>query len=232
MNSPSSRLPILTCCFLLPAGFTACIFAAAPQPPAKIGWGAAGMDSSIEKRIDRLVARGIEHGDMSGCVVLIGRKAGIVFEHAYGNRQVEPSVEPMTIDTLFDMASLTKPLATATSAMILIQRGQLRLSDKVSKYFPDFAANGKADVTVENLLTHSSGLLPDDPLSDYDDGWKSAENKICELTLLTPPGSDVQILGREFHPARQDCRESRGQTGKRICQSRDLRPARHARYGL
>ena len=70
---------------------------------------------------------------------------------------VEPKVEPMTTDTVFDMASLTKPLATATSIMILVERGQLRLSDKVSKFFPDFAANGKEDVTIEHLLTHSFG---------------------------------------------------------------------------
>ena len=83
----------------------------------------------------------------------------------------------MTTDTLFDMASLTKPLATATSIMILVERGQLRLTDKVAKFFPEFAANGKEDVTVEQLLTHSSGLIPDNPIADYDDGWKSAKQK-------------------------------------------------------
>ena len=116
------------------------------------------MDSSLEGRIDRAVARSLDDGQMSGCVVLIGRREGIVFEKAYGNRCVEPQKEPMTTDTLFDMASLTKPVATATSVMILIERGQLRLQDKVAKFFPEFAANGKEDVTVEQLLVHSSGL--------------------------------------------------------------------------
>ena len=134
---------------------------------------------------------------MSGCVVLIGRREGIVFEHAYGNRRSSRK-EPMTIDTLFDMASLTKPLATATSIMILVERGQLRLSDKVAKFFPDFAANGKEDVTVEHLLTHSSGLIPDNPISDYDDGWKSAEKKICDLKLLTEPGSKFKYSDVNF----------------------------------
>jgi uncharacterized protein YbbC (DUF1343 family)/CubicO group peptidase (beta-lactamase class C family) len=169
-----------------------------PAPPQRISWSKAGMDSAIAGRIEEAVTRSIKHGDMSGCVVLIGRRGGIVFEHAYGNRAVEPKTEPMTTDTLFDMASLTKPLATATSVMILVQRGQLRLSDKVSKFFPDFAANGKEGVTVEHLLTHSSGLIPDNPLSDYDDGWKSAEKKICNLKLLTPPGSTFKYSDVNF----------------------------------
>jgi uncharacterized protein YbbC (DUF1343 family)/CubicO group peptidase (beta-lactamase class C family) len=97
------------------------------------------------------------------------------------------------------MASLTKPVATATSIMILVERGQLRLSDKVAKFFPEFAAHGKEDVTVEHLLTHSSGLIPDNPIGDYDDGWDSAKPKICELKPLSAPGaafkySDVNFI--------------------------------------
>jgi uncharacterized protein YbbC (DUF1343 family)/CubicO group peptidase (beta-lactamase class C family) len=168
------------------------------SPAEKISWKKAGMNPAIEGLIEKAVTPEIEQGNLSGCVVLIGRREGIVFEHAYGNRQVEPSVEPMTIDTLFDMASLTKPLATATSIMILVERGQLRISDKVSKFFPDFAANGKEDVTVENLLTHSSGLIPDNPVKDYDDGWKSAEKHICNLKLLTPPGSTFKYSDVNF----------------------------------
>src|SRR4051812_33549051 len=173
--------------------------AASLKPPATIGWSAARMDSSAEGRIDKLVAASIERGNMSGCVVLIGRREGVVFERAYGNRSIEPKKETMTIDTLFDMASLTKPLATATSIMILLERGQLRIQDKVSKFFPEFAAKGKENVTVENLLVHSSGLIADNPLSDYSDGWKSAKAKICDLELMSEPGakfkySDVNYI--------------------------------------
>src|SRR6188472_2956903 len=110
----------------------------APEALKRLSWEKAGMDPATEGRVDKAVKRAIRRGELSGCVVLIGRREGIVFEHAYGNRAVEPKVEPMTTDTLFDMASLTKPLATATSIMILVERGQLRLSDKVAKYFPDF----------------------------------------------------------------------------------------------
>lgn len=169
-----------------------------PAAPPQISWAAARMNPAIEGRIDPLVKAGIERGNMSGCVVLIGRREGIVFQKAYGNRCVEPKQEPMTTDTLFDMASLTKPLATATSIMILIERGKLRLSDKVTEFFPEFAANGKGDVTVEHLLTHSSGLIPDNPLGDYSDGWKSAEKKICNLKLLSEPGSTFKYSDVNF----------------------------------
>lgn len=171
----------------------------APATSSKISWESARVDSAIEGRIDQAIKREIEKGNLAGCVVLIGRREGIVFEKAYGDRAVQPQHEPMTTDTLFDLASLTKPVATATSIMILVERGQLRLSDKVTKFFPEFGANGKDDITIEHLLTHSSGLIPDNPLADYSDGWKSAEKKICDLKLLSEPGtafkySDVNFI--------------------------------------
>ncbi|HVT30069.1 MAG TPA: exo-beta-N-acetylmuramidase NamZ domain-containing protein [Lacipirellulaceae bacterium] len=171
---------------------------APPRGPHRISCEKAHMDSAMGSYIDPLVAASIARGDMSGCVVLIGRRDGIVFERAYGNRRVEPNKEPMTVDTLFDMASLTKPLATATSVMILLERGQLRLRDKVSKFFPEFAAHGKGEVTIENLLTHSSGLVPDNPLSDYSNGWKSALPKICDLHPLSEPGAKFKYSDINF----------------------------------
>src|SRR2546423_7252973 len=81
---------------LLQSSIAACGLAATPQPPPNISYAAANMDSAIESRIDPAVTAGIEHGDMSGCVVLIGRREGVVFERAYGNRCVEPHNEPMT----------------------------------------------------------------------------------------------------------------------------------------
>src|SRR5687768_17560663 len=132
-----------------------CRAAETPEAPARVSFETAGMNPDMERRIERLIEKSIERGDMPGCVVLVGRRAGIVFEKAYGDRAVEPKTLPMTIDTVFDMASLTKPVATATSVMILIERGQLRLQDRVAKFFPKFAAKGKEDVTIEQLLIHS-----------------------------------------------------------------------------
>ncbi len=189
---------------LLAPAFIALITAidrAADAPPARpnrMSPDKAHMDSAMGSYIDPLVAESIARGDMSGCVVLIGRREGIVFERAYGNRAVEPRKEPMSVDTLFDMASLTKPLATATSIMILLERGQIRLRDKVTKFFPAFAANGKEDVTIEQLLTHSSGLVPDNALSDYSGGWKSALPKICDLKPISEPGTRFKYSDINF----------------------------------
>jgi len=160
---------------------------------------AAPADPVLENRIDAAVEQYLRRGEMAGCVVVIGGTRGVLFEKAYGDRQVEPHKVPMTVDTLFDMASLTKPIATGTSVMLLVERGELRLSDKVAQFFPDFAAHDKGEVTVEQLLVHTAGLIPDNALADYDNGWKSALPKICDLTPLSPPGkkfkySDVGFI--------------------------------------
>ncbi len=176
-----------------------CPGALSPGQPPQIAFEAAGMNANMESKIEQAVAAAIKRGDMPGCVVLIGRKAGIVFERAFGNRSIEPAETPMTTDTVFDMASVTKPVATATSIMILVERGQLRLQDKVSDFIPEFAANEKKDITIEQLLVHSSGLIPDNPLADYSDGWATAKPKICELKTNSEPGtafkySDVNFI--------------------------------------
>ena len=173
-------------CLVMIALSTAAALSAGPQ---RISPGAAGMDGQFGDRIASLVAAAIERGDLPGCVVLVGRRAGIVFEEAYGDRSVEPERVPMTTDTLFDLASLTKPIAAATSAMVLVERGQLRLQDKVATFFPEFAAHGKQDVTIEQLLVHSAGLIPDNPLADFHDGWASAKPKICDLEPIAEPGT-------------------------------------------
>ena len=190
------------------------------------------MDPAIDGRIDQAVERSMDEGNMAGCVVLVGRRAGIVFEKAYGNRSVEPEKEEMTTDTVFDMASLTKPVATATSVMILVERGKLRLDDKVAKFIPEFAANGKEDVTVEQLLVHSSGLIPDNPLDDYDDGWKSAKPKICDLKLLSKPGTAFKYSDVNFILLGKIVESGGRQAGERIREGRDLREARHEGHRL
>src|SRR5436190_5626733 len=118
---------------------------------------------------------------------------------AYGNKQVQPSELPMTIDTVFDMASITKPVATATSVMLLVERGQLKLGQRVSSIIPEFAANEKEPITIFDLLTHQSGLLPDNAVKDYENGHDEAIKKICDLKLQAPTGtrfiySDVNYI--------------------------------------
>jgi uncharacterized protein YbbC (DUF1343 family) len=93
---------------------------------------------------------------------------------AFGNRTVIPSTEPMTVDTLFDLASLTKVVATTSSVMLLVEQGRIRLNDPVADYIPEFKRHGKSTITVRHLLTHMSGLGPDLDLTDPFKGYETA----------------------------------------------------------
>jgi uncharacterized protein YbbC (DUF1343 family)/CubicO group peptidase (beta-lactamase class C family) len=150
---------------------------------------AVGMDSSKLDRIDEVVRQAIEQHKLPGSVVLVMRDGRIVFRKAYGNRSLQPSTQPMTVDTVFDLASLTKPLATASSIMALLEEGKVRLADRVSRHIPEFAQNGKDMITVEQLLLHTGGLIADNPVTDYADGPQKAWERICQLAPVAPPGS-------------------------------------------
>lgn len=150
----------------------------------------AGMDSARLAVIDDIVREGLEQGKMPGCVVMIGRREGIVFRKAYGFRQTTPQQVPMTIDTVFDLASLTKPIATATSVMILVQQGRIDINASVASYLPEFAANGKERITVRNLLTHTGGLMADNSISDYAGTPEEAIGKIYNLKPVSEPGAE------------------------------------------
>jgi CubicO group peptidase (beta-lactamase class C family) len=143
----------------------------------------AGMSGERLAEVDQAVNDALAARKMPGCVVLIARHGKTVFLKAYGHRSVEPAESPMTPDTLFDLASLTKPIATATSVMLLAEQGKLALDEPVSKYLPEFAQNGKETVTVRQLLTHQGGLIADNDVQDYADGAEKA----IERTLATKP---------------------------------------------
>jgi CubicO group peptidase (beta-lactamase class C family) len=147
------------------------------------------MSANRLARIDDVVAEGLRRKRMPGCVVLVGRNGKIVHFKAYGYRELLPNKVPMTTDTVFDLASLTKPIATATSVMTLVEQGKVSLSDPVAKYIPEFAANGKQEITVEQLLTHQGGLIPDNALRDYDNGQETAWKNIFELKPYVNPGN-------------------------------------------
>jgi CubicO group peptidase (beta-lactamase class C family) len=147
------------------------------------------MRSDRLNEIDRIVQSGLDRNNMPGAVVLIARRGQIVFLRAYGQRRLRPAPEEMTIDTVFDMASITKPVATATSIMKLVETGKLDLQDPVAKYIPEFAANGKGHITILQLLTHQGGLIPDNSLKDYQDGPDQAFERIYALKTYVEPGS-------------------------------------------
>ncbi|MBI1325240.1 DUF1343 domain-containing protein [bacterium] len=170
-------------------------FAALPAPdPA-----AARLSSEKLATIDTIVAEEIAAGRVPGAVVVVGRGDSVAFAKAYGDRAKTPAVEPMTLDTIFDMASLTKPVATATSIMILVEEGKIRLSDPVRKFLLDWDNHGKGGITIDQLLRHRSGLIPDNPIGDYADGPETAWKKLAEQDLVGSPGeyfrySDVGFI--------------------------------------
>ncbi len=113
----------------------------------------------------------------------------MIYRKAYGNRALEPQREAMTLDTIFDMASLTKVIATTTAVMQLVEQGKVRMNDPVAKYLPEFAQNGKEDITVRQLLTHYSGLEPDLDLKAPWEGKDTAYRMAFAETPDQAPGS-------------------------------------------
>ena len=169
------------------AGFLSVISQAQGLPlatPASVGMNAAKLD-----QIAALVNADIADKKLPGAVVIVGHKGKIVYRKAFGNRSLVPTVEKMTVDTIFDVASLTKPVATATSIMILVEQGKLRLNDTIGKYIPDIDDPEAKRVTIQQLLTHTSGYRPD---FDLGEKWTGREGMLVALKkekLRNPPGT-------------------------------------------
>ena len=148
---------------------------------------------------DRILYAAVEDRQIPGAVLIVGHHGKVVYRHSYGSRSLEPVLERMTLDTIFDMASLTKPLITATAVMQLYEQGMLSPNDPVSLYLPDFSANGKQDITIRQLLTHYSGLPPDLSLTDPWEGKQEAYTRAFAATPIHPPGvqfvySDINFI--------------------------------------
>ncbi|CAN7783056.1 DUF1343 domain-containing protein [Caballeronia sp. LjRoot34] len=122
------------------------------------------LDAVARAQLDLIVAAQIEAGRSPGAVVVTGDAHGISYEKAFGLRVAGQHPEPMTVDTVFDLASLTKAIATTTAILQLVEDGQLQLDAPAARYWPAFAANGKQHVTVRELLAHTSGLRPGLPV--------------------------------------------------------------------
>jgi uncharacterized protein YbbC (DUF1343 family)/CubicO group peptidase (beta-lactamase class C family) len=163
---------------------------------------ATPLRAQLAREVSIAVERAIAAGEVPGAAVVVGRGDEQLLRAAFGSRALEPR-EAVTLDTLYDLASLTKPIATATSVMKLVERGSLELQASVARVLPEFGAQGKDAITVEMLLLHTSGLVADNPLADYvgsqDDMW----SRICALEPRSAPGtkftySDVGyiVLGR------------------------------------
>jgi len=149
--------------------------------------------------VQGLLAEAIEAGQMAGAVVMVSRRHEVLFSTAVGDAQSLPHRRPMRLDTVFDLASLTKPIATATSIACLVDAGKVDFDRPVADYWPAFAAEGKAGITIADLLLHRGGLIADNALSDYNNGDAATWNRIAALKPVAPRGarfiySDVGFL--------------------------------------
>jgi len=155
--------------------------------------------------LDALIQEAVKNDQAPGAVLVVWHQGKILHRQAYGNRALVPAKEPMTVDTIFDAASLTKIVATTASVMKLFEQGKLRLNERVTTYLPAFQ-NGVSDITVRQLLTHFSGFRPDVDLKPV---WSGHDLGIRKALLDKPvaqPGerfiySDINfvVLGELVH---------------------------------
>ena len=159
--------------------------------PFSLGLVAGPQDASPQlAKIDRVVRRAIDKDQIPGAVVLVGQAGRILFERAYGHRSLEPRLEPMTLETQFDLASLTKVVATTPAVLRLVQDGKVALDHPVCKYLPDFGRRGKETITIRQVLTHYSGLAPFFRLNTKAPGAASrVVDKIYDSDLSAKPGT-------------------------------------------
>jgi uncharacterized protein YbbC (DUF1343 family)/CubicO group peptidase (beta-lactamase class C family) len=148
--------------------------------------------------VDAIIQQAIHERQIPGAVLVVGHNGQVIYRRAYGDRALEPRCETMTLDTIFDLASLTKVIATTTAVMQLVEQGKVRLNDPVAKYLPAFAENGKEDITIRQLLTHYSGLDPDLDLKTQWQGKETAYRMAFAETPEDAPGSKFSYSDIDF----------------------------------
>src|SRR5215471_4077796 len=170
-----------------------CFFSAAAA------WGDDGeRDDPRFAAVDDVCQHAVAAGEIPGAVVLVGHKGDVVYRRAFGSRSIEPRREPMTLDTIFDLASLTKSIATAPCIMRMVQLGQVRLNDPVVRYLPEFGRSGKEEITIRQLLTHFSGLRDDIDLNPPWQGKQRALELAFDERPISPPGSQFHYSDTNY----------------------------------
>jgi len=155
--------------------------------------------------LNSTINQAIREGKLPGAVLLVGHNGQVVYRKAYGDRAILPTREPMTADTIFDIASLTKIIATTSALMKLYDEGRFSPDDPVTRYLPGFQG-GHSPITIRDLMTHYSGLRPD---LDLDPPWSGYETGIHRALIDKPAGppkakfvySDInfELLGEIVH---------------------------------
>ena len=193
--------------------------AARPEP------GATAVDTARLSQIDRLIEDGIAAGHLPGAVVVVGHDDKVAYEKAFGRRASEPAAEAMTLDTIFDLASLTKVVATTPSVMRLVEDGRLRLTDRASAYIPGLRTLREGRITIRHLLTHMSGLRPDVDLADEWGGSDAAIRLAVEEVPVAAPDRADHLQRHQFLRARRDRPPRRRRAARRVRADARLRAA-------
>ena len=170
-----------------------CLLPVQPLAAASKSW-SPPSPAPTDKRfasLPQITRQALRAGKIAGAVVLIGNREKILYQEAFGHRALIPNRLPMTLDTIFDLASLTKVVATTTAVMQLVERGKLRLNEPVSNLWPEFNAAGKEQITVLDLLTHSSGLRPGLERRPNGSGTEEILRMIAEVKPVCPPKTKV-----------------------------------------
>ena len=163
------------------------------------------ISPNVEKRfytLDSIINKSIADSAFPGAVILVQKDGKIIYNKAYGYYTYDTASGKVSTNTMYDLASLTKVIATTTAAMICYDRGLFKLDDKVSEYLPQFGVNGKENVTIRNLLVHDSGLRPDIPSYKAFDSVKNKEqgvmDEILNDTLIYPTGTEMVYFDPNF----------------------------------
>jgi uncharacterized protein YbbC (DUF1343 family)/CubicO group peptidase (beta-lactamase class C family) len=167
-----------------------------PPPPAEES---LEIDSRRFAKIDQVAREEVVAGHVPGAVILVGHRGKIVYRKAFGQCALTPRCQPMKVDTIFDIASLTKVVATTTAIMELVERGQIHLDKPAAAYWPAFAANGKGGITIRQLLTHTSGLRAGVASRPHWSDYDGAMEAIAQDHPVRAPGtafnySDVNFI--------------------------------------
>jgi uncharacterized protein YbbC (DUF1343 family)/CubicO group peptidase (beta-lactamase class C family) len=148
--------------------------------------------------IDEAATDAVQSGDIPGVVVLVGRGDDTLYLRAFGARTVVPAVQEMKTDTIFDIASLTKPFGTTLAVMALVESGALKLDAPLGRYVPDFRKTAYQQATIQRLLTHSAGFPAIPPTASVRNGFPRAARVLAQVPAEYPPGTGFQYSDTGF----------------------------------
>lgn len=184
----------------------------------------AGMAEERLARVARLIEQAVATGEIPGAVVAVARRGRRVMLRAFGSAALHPEQRPMAVDTLFDLASLTKVVATTPVILTLVEDGLIRLDDAVARVIPEFAANGKEKITFRQALSHTSGLVWWRDFGATCRGYDDVIRAICAEKIDYPTGSRVVYSDLNFIIMAEIVRRLTGQSLAEVAAARVFAP--------